>query len=188
MVWKALDILSEHRHRHDRIWFLYWRPQIEALMSGSSENYVAALMLIIPCMERTYTLKHPEWDYYKMKRAGKNAKQLPIADVFKWFFRNENPQEYDQIIKVVAQGFANGLKHDSFVRAEICLYDENVAPVQSGNSGDAVDSMMHVRRTQAITSMGDGRVAIAPRSFWNVVKHKIDKFYVEDYSPLRCGD
>ena len=182
MVWKALDIISEHRNRHDRIWFLYWRPQIESLMSGSPENYVAALMLIIPCMERTFTLKHPERDYYRSKKAGTKAKQIPIADVLKWYFRNENPEEFDQIMDIVAQGFANGLKHDSFVRDEICLLDENVAPVQSGNTGNAADSMMHIRRTQAISSMKDGRVAIAPRSFWYVVQHKIDNFYIEEYS------
>ncbi len=184
MVWKALDILGEHRDRHDRIWFIYWRPQIEALMSGSSENYVAALMLIIPCMERAYTLSNPQWDFYRRKKTGNDAKQVPPVEVLKWFFTNENPRKYDEIISIVAQGFTNGLKHDSFVRDEICLYDENVAPVKSGNTGETADSMLYTQRTQAITSMEDGRVAIAPRSFWNVVKHKIDRFYIQDYPHL----
>jgi len=183
MAWKAVDILSD-RNRHDRIWFVHWRPQIEILMSGSAENYVAGLMLIIPCMERVYTLIHPEKDVYKQKKAGKEAKHALIRDVLKSFFTNENPEEYDEIIGIVAQGFANGLKHDSFVRDEICLYDENVARVQSGNTGDAVDSAWFTRRTQAVVKMADGRVVIAPRSFWSIVKRQIDKFYLEEYPKL----
>lgn len=180
MKWQAVDILGEDRNRHDRIWFVYWRPQIEYLMSGSEKNYIAGLMLMIPCMERAYTLKHPERDV----NARENAQHLPFKDVLKWFFKNENPEGYDRIIYVVAQGFANGLKHDSFVRDEICLYDKNVAWVQSGNTGNTgntIDSALFSQRRQAIVEMVDGRVAIAPRSFWSVVSSRIDKFYLEEY-------
>ena len=184
MAFQTVDILGEDKNKHNKNWFVYWRPQIENLMSGSKENYVAALMLMIPCMERVYTLKNPDADHYRQKKHGKNIKPVPIESVFKEFFTNENPQEYDQIIRTVAIGLANGLKHDSFIRDEIHLSDELVARHRSGVTGDAIDSAWYLPRTQAIVSMKDGRVAIAPSSFWIVVRRQIDKFYLEDYPKL----
>ena len=183
MGWQSLDLLSHSKGNHDKIWFVHWRPQIELLMAGSSDNYVAALMLMIPCMERVYTLAHPQWDSYQRKKAGEKHKRLPIDFVLKWFFKNEGSDEYDQIIETVAQGFANGLKHDSFIRDEVRLWDGFVGRIQSGQTGNEIDSFIHAQRIRALIPIEgtDGHVSIAPHPFWTVVKHRIDKFYIEEY-------
>ena len=41
-------------------WAISARPQVQQLMAGSPDNHVAALTLLIPWMDRLYTLETAE--------------------------------------------------------------------------------------------------------------------------------
>lgn len=43
MAFMSVDLFGNIRDKNDKVWFIYWKTQIEQLMPGSKETYVAAL-------------------------------------------------------------------------------------------------------------------------------------------------
>lgn len=153
---------------HKEVWFIYYRPQIQTLMSGSPDNHVAALLLMIACMDRVYTLKYP-------KKLGYTQ------DMLKYFFpkpEDENNHEYDGRMKTLADDFVNGLKHDSFVRANVMLSDAAYLPAETGVSGQVIEVAVKGQRRIAVTWEDGGKLTIAATAFWYLIRDKIDNFYV----------
>ena len=104
------------------LWELLWRPQIEYLMNNAVtkdvvDNHVAALMLMIPCIDRTYTLIHPP-----------NADGYTTA-MMKWAFPERDvgisEKDYKTCIRALRDGLVNGLKHDAFLRPNVYLNKRN---------------------------------------------------------------
>ena len=85
------------------VWFIHYRPQIQILMSGSSDNHVAALLLIIACMDRVYVLANSD----------KSDKRGYTRDMLKFFFskpEGQDDEEYERRMKTLTNDFVNALK------------------------------------------------------------------------------
>jgi hypothetical protein len=131
------------------VWFINYRPQIQILMSGPSDNHLAALLLIIVCMDRVYTLQFPE----------KRNKRGYTQDMMKFFFpkpEEQDEEEYDRRMKTLTNDFVNALKHDTFVRANVVLNDSEMMAVKYDDNG---------------------KLTIAPTEFWGYIRDFIDSFY-----------
>ena len=120
-------------------------------------------MLMIPCMERVYKLAHPEWDACQRKQAGEKAKLLPIKLVLKWFFKNAGADDYEEIFETATQGFANRLKHDSFIRDEVRLWDGFIGRIQTGQTGNEVNAFLHAERTRPISTIAGSASSVLER-------------------------
>lgn len=174
--WLGLQLFDDGKGNDALIWFKYWRPPIETLMNGSKDNYYAALQLMYSCMERVYQLKE-----------GKVGERRLTKDVMKHFFppaEDAIEQEYDKIMSDVANEMRHGLAHDAFVRDGVEIRDGLVSFFCSGLSEGASsqDAIIFAGFTRPISRKVDGRIAVDVRSFWNVVKSRIDDYYTSsDY-------
>ena len=169
--WLGLRLFDDGKGNDALIWFKYWRPPIETLMNGSPDNYYAALQLMYPCMERVYQLKE-----------AKVGKRGLTNDVLKDFFppgEDAKVEEYEQIMSDVANQMRHGLAPDAFVREGAEIRDGLVSFFDSGLSNDAYrkDAVIFAGFTRPISRKVDGKIAVDVRSFWNVVKSKIDDYY-----------
>ena len=169
--WLGLQLFDDGKGNDALIWFKYWRPPIETLMNGSKDNYYAALQLMYPCMERAYQLKER-----------KVGERRLTNDVLKHFFppaEDAIEEEYDKIMSDVANEMRHGLAHDAFVREGVELRDGLVCFFDSGLSEDTSreDAIMFAGYTNPISCIVGGRIAVDVRSFWNVVRSKIDDYY-----------
>ena len=152
------------------VWFIHYRPQIQILMSGSSDNHVAALLLIIACMDRVYVLANSD----------KSGKRGYTRDMLKFFFskpEGQDEKEYERRMKTLTNDFVNALKHDSFVRENVMLSDM-VGMVQTGGVDDqAIEVVIQGHRRIAVTYEDDGKLTIAATAFWSYIRDFIDRFY-----------
>lgn len=126
---------------YKEVWFIYYRPQIQTLMSGSPDNHVAALLLMIACMDRVYTLKYPKKRGY-------------TRDLLKYFFpkpEGENDDEYDKQMKKLAEDLVNALKHDAFVRENVMLSDAAYLPTGANVNGQVIEVAVKGHRRIAVT-------------------------------------
>ncbi len=169
--WLGLQLFNDGKGNDALIWFKYWRPPIETLMNGSKDNYYAALQLMYPCMERVYQLKE--------KKVGEKGL---TKDVLKHFFpsaEDANEEEYNKIMSDVANEMRHGLAHDAFVREGVEIRDGLVSFFYSGLSEDASsqDAVIFAGLTRPISRVVNGKIAVDVRSFWSVVKSKIDDYY-----------
>ena len=153
---------------HKEIWFIYYRPQIQTLMSGSPDNHVAALLLMIACMDRVYTLKYPKKHGY-------------TQDMLKYFLpkpEGENDAEYGERMKKLAEDLVNALKHDAFVRENVMLSDSAYLATGANVNGQVIGVAVKGQRRIAVTWEDDGKLTIAATAFWNHIRDTIDDFYV----------
>lgn len=156
---------------HKEIWFIYWRPQIQTLMSGSPDNHVVALMLMIPCMDKVYTLHNPNNLPGNPKKWRGYTKEM-----LKYFFEKPakvEKERYNKAINTVSDRLVNGLKHDTFIREGIVLLDTNP------HIGE--DGFVTYRSNPYPISLVGEVAYIAPTAFWNTVRDIIDDFYLKEY-------
>lgn len=164
------------------VWFLFYRPQINLLMSGSIDNHVAALMLLWPCMERVFTLKHPEFD-----PAHPQGSRTGVSDkVLRWFLidqdrRNLDDDQLEAAISVLHKQLVNGLKHDSFVRPGV-LFEDRV-PIMTSIPDPGANSPLPVivESYRPPLELEDDHVIIGTTLFWRMIQERIDRFYLEEY-------
>ena len=136
------------------MWELLWRPQIEHLMNQQVtdnvvDNHAAAIMLMVPCIDRAYTLQNP------LARPGYTDGMLRHA-----FPKNDMDMpadKYEQCIKSLHKGLVNGLKHDSFLRHDVALCN------------DANNQRPFYRRGI--------QLIVNPWAFWKHVRDHLDEFY-----------
>ena len=166
------DIQNRRSQIYGSRWFIWWRTQIQVLMSGSPDNHVAALMLMFPCMDRVYTLCNPD----NMSGDPKDWRGY-TPKMLKYFFEKPpevKEEEYNKAIKVASNDLVNALKHDAFIREGVVLKD-TVHQMENG-------SVVYPYIPYPI-SFADGKARIAPTAFWNTVRDRIDKFYLRGVSP-----
>ncbi len=174
--WYGRQLFSGDKGNDALIWFKLWRPPIETLMNGSRDNYYAALQLMYPCMERMYQLKE--------RKVGEKGL---TKDVLKHFFPPEddaNEEQYNRIIRIVADELRHGLAHDAFVREGVELWDGIVCLVDSGlrDNYSRLDAVISAEFRTPILPRVDGKVIVNVKWLWGVVKSKIDNYYTSsDY-------
>ena len=157
---------------HKEVWFIYYRPQIQTLMSGSPDNHVAALLLMIACMDRGYTLTYPN-------KSGQKGGYT--QDMLKYFFpkpEGENDDKYDDQMEKLADDLVNALKHDAFVRENVMLSDAAYLPTGANVNGQVIEVAVKGQRRIAVTWEDDDKLTIAATAFWNHIRNTIDDFYV----------
>ena len=100
------------------LWEIQWRPQIEHLVNSAIthdvvDNHLAALMLMIPCIDRTFTFENPQTD------------TKYTTAMLKWAFPEQHigisAKDYKTCLKQMRDGLVNGLKHDSFLRETVYI-------------------------------------------------------------------
>ena len=128
---------------------------------------VDATILMFSCVDRAFTLEHPEHDRNKNQQANINYGHKML----KWLFVDTVPNWYGtenqhhDLIKVLAGKLVNGLKHDSFIRSNIILSDWRVG----------THDVMFPFRLENNNELP--YVIVSPTGLWNVVKMKLDTFY-----------
>ena len=146
------------------IWETFYRDQIAELISGGTANYVAALSLMIPCMERVYTLRFPEFDKDEEVFSGKTSYGQQMLESFFPAFGF-----HADIYKYLHEYLRNGVIHYAFMRGAIGI-DNYITDTKDYGTGSNV---FHQVKTS------DGRILllIAVPWFWKRVKTRIDRFY-----------
>lgn len=64
----TLTIGDSEKATYTDAWAINARPQIQQLMAGSPDNHVAAMTLLIPWMDRPFTLESGESSKSKTKQ------------------------------------------------------------------------------------------------------------------------
>ncbi len=146
------------------LWEIQWRPQIEHLVNNAIthdvvDNYLAALMLIIPCIDRAFTFENPPDD------TGYTTAML------KWAFPERDigisTQDYKKCIREMRDGLVNGLKHDSFLRGNVYISNAENNPHPFYVNGD--------------------NVIVNPHAFWTHVRNRIDGYYADKPRNITIG-
>ena len=146
------------------LWELLWRPQIDHLMNNLVandvvDNHVAALTLMIPCIDRTFTLIYPQ-----------NGDGYTTA-MMKWAFPEKevsiSAKDYKTCIRTMRDGLVNGLKHDAFLRPNVYLHGAENNPLPFYVQGDYV--------------------IVNPQAFWTHVRNKIDNYYADKPRNITIG-
>jgi hypothetical protein len=139
-------------------------------MSGSSDNHVAALLLIFACMDRVYVLANQD-------KSGKRGYTREMLTFFFPKLEYQDEVECEKRMKTLTEDFVNALKHDSFVRENVILRD-SVGWLQTGGvDGQAIEVVVRGHRRMAATYEEDGKLTIAATAFWNYIRAEIDRFY-----------
>jgi len=146
------------------LWELLWRQQIDHLMNNIVtndvvDNHVAALMLMIPCIDRTYTLINPPnpdgYTTAMMKWA------FPVQDV------GISEKDYKSCIRTLRDGLVNGLKHDAFLRPNVYLSNDKNNPHPFYLNGEIV--------------------IVNPDMFWTQVRNRIDGYFKDKPKNISIG-
>lgn len=145
------------------MWETFYRDQIDELMRGGTANYVAALSLMIPCMDRVYTLLNPECDRDEVNKPNTHY----VQQVFEMFFPAFGFD--DDIYRYLNENLRVGVIHYTFMRGAIGI-DETITDTEWYGAGTNV---FH----QLKTSDGKILLLIAVPWFWKRVKTSIDRFY-----------
>lgn len=177
--WQRIRVFDTSAENDALIWFKYWRPPIETLMNGSTDNYYAAMLLMYPCMERVYQLN-----------SGRIGEKGLTGDVLKAFFPPEegiDNKKYNELISKVANSMRHGLTHDAFVREEVELWDGVSLSFSSGISEDESqeDATIYAEINKAINPKVDGKVVVNVKRLWVSVKTTIDSYYTSRSYLLR---
>ena len=155
---------GEHTATSRNLWEVHWRPQIEYLMNNAiidnvANNHVAALMLMIPCIDRTFTFIDPQ-----------ESNEYTTA-MLKWAFPEEDvgisAKDYKKCIKEMRDGLVNGLKHDSFLRGKVVISNTDSNPLPF--------------------YVNQGPVVVNPSGFWTHVRNKIDGYYADKPRNISIG-
>ena len=138
-------------------WAISARPQIQQLMAGSPDNHVAAMTLLIPWMDRLYTLETGESSKGKTKH------------VVAHFFSQIDGYELGRLT-----GFVIDLKHIGYAGKKCAMVDS----VQTINLMGNVEVKHDQRFTKPYTLAND-ILLIHPTAFVEQVRGQIDKAFVD---------
>lgn len=138
-------------------WAISARPQIQQLMAGSPENHVAAVTLLIPWMDRLYTLETGESSKGKTK------------DVVARFFPQIEGYELGRVT-----GFVIDLKHIGYAGKKTAMVDS----VQTINVMGSVE-VMHDQRFTSPYTLVDDVLLIHPTAFVEQVRGQIDQAIID---------
>ncbi len=134
-------------------WAIGARPQIQQLMAGSADNHVAAVTLLIPWMDRLYTLESGESSKGKTKQ------------VVAHFFPEIDGYELGRLT-----GFVIDLKHIGYAGKKRAQLDS----LQTINVMGNVE-VKHDQRFSQPYTMVDDILLIHPTAFVEHVRGQIDK-------------
>ena len=146
------------------LWEIQWRPQIQYLMTNTIthdvvDNHLAAVMLMIPCIDRAFTFEHPQGG------TGYTSKML------KWAFPEDaidiSAKDYRKCINEMRDGLVNGLKHDSFLRGNVYINNSENNPHPF--------------------YLFEEYVIVNPHAFWTHVCNKLDTLYADKPRNLSIG-
>lgn len=138
-------------------WAISARPQIQQLMAGSPDNHVAAVTLLIPWMDRLYTLETGASSKGKTKQ------------VVAHFFPEIDDYELGRLT-----GFVIDLKHIGYAGKKCALLDS----LQTINVMGNVE-VKHDQRFSNPYTLVDDILVIHPTAFVERVRRQIDNAFIE---------
>lgn len=138
-------------------WAISARPQIQQLMAGSTDNHVAAVTLLIPWMDRVYTLETGESSKGKTKHVV--ARFFPDADGY----------ELGRLT-----GFVIDLKHIGYAGKKSALLDS----LQTVNVMGNVEVKQDQRFAKPYTLLDDILI-IHPTAYVELVRNQIDQAFID---------
>ncbi len=138
-------------------WAISARPQIQQLMAGSPDNHVAAVTLLIPWMDRLYTLETGESSKGKTKH------------VVAHFFSQIEGYELGRLT-----GFVIDLKHIGYAGKKSAMIDS----VQTINVMGNVE-VKHDQRFSKPYTLLDDILLIHPTAFVEHVRGQIDNAFID---------
>jgi len=138
-------------------WAIGAWPQIQQLMAGSADNQVAALTLLIPWMDRLYTLDTGESSKGKTKH------------VVAHFFPQIDAYELGRLT-----GFVIDLKHIGYAGKKCAVIDTVPTINLMGNV-----EVKHERRFSKPYTFVDDILLIHPTAFVEQVRGQIDKAFID---------
>ena len=141
-------------------WAISARPQIQQLMAGSPDNHVAAMTLLIPWMDRLYTLESGE--------SSKGKTRQVVAH----FFPEIDGYELGRLT-----GFVIDLKHIGYAGKKSAILDS----VQTINLMGNVE-VKHDQRFSKPNTLVNDILLIHPTAFVEQVRGQIDKAFID--SPI----
>ena len=130
----------------------HWRDQIDRLLQDP-DDHPAALLGMVACMELAFLCKKRLPLYPKEPR--KRARAQRIIEEF--FPKSQFPDSSQ-----LSDLFANGLKHNSFVRKGVGLLDT-----------------LHGQRIPEPIEREGKIVWVAPTAFWNHLQPQIEAIYAQ---------
>jgi len=136
------------------MWQRCYRSQIDYLIRSGEENHIAALVLMMPCMEMVYKLK-----------TGDHRQNW--SETMKMFFPafGFNDSTYRQLRDLVRNGFS----HDGFTKGYVGISSAHHTPEEYTDREQVF--------TATRTETGEFKLLIIPAFFWARVRDKIDSFH-----------
>ncbi len=136
------------------MWERCYRSQIDSLIRSGSENHIAALVLMMPCMELVYKLKT-------------GRPQQNWSETMKMFFPaiGFTDNTYRQLRDLVRNAFA----HDGFAKGYVGISSRHHTPEEYIDSQQVFEGMR--------SETGQFNLLIIPAFFWARVRDRIDSFY-----------
>lgn len=138
-------------------WSISARPQIQQLMAGSPDNHVAAVTLLIPWMDRVYTLETGESSKGKTKH------------VVAHFFPDTEGYELGRLT-----GFVIDLKHIGYAGKKSAMLDS----VQTVNVMGNVE-VRHDQRFSKPYTLVDDILIVHPTAFVEHVRNQVDQAFID---------
>lgn len=154
---ETLNIGELEQASYRGAWAISARPQIQQLMARSADNHFAALTLLIPWMDRLYTLA-----------TGKSSKGK-TKHVVSHFFPRIESYELGQLT-----GFLIDLKHIGYAGKKCALVDS----VQTINLMGNVE-LTHDQRFTKPYALVDDILLIHPSAFVDHVWGQIDQAFID---------
>ena len=157
---RGVPISGQAFHSAKDVWLNYFRPAIDALMAIGHNAWPPALSLSVLCIDAAYQDKFG-------KQKGSYTQKM-LRWMFGPYIGGVSESEQSRLIRLIANGFANGLKHDTFIREPIILSDRfepgNVLlpPFQAGEHFN-----------------GDEFIIVSPALWWQIVSKEIDHHYAQ---------
>ena len=154
---EILSISEIENATYQDAWAISARPQIQQLMAGSVDNHVAAMTLLIPWMDRVFTLETGESSKGKTKQ------------VVARFFLEIEGYELGRLT-----GFVIDLKHIGYAGKKCAILDS----VQTINLMGNVE-LKHDQRFTKPYTLVDDILLIHPTAFVEHVRGQIDKAFID---------
>ena len=151
---KTRYILDGKKCTAKDMWERHYRSQIDYLIRSGMENHIAALVLMMPCMELVYKLK-TGW------------RQQNWNETMKMFFPaiGFNDRTYVQLRDFVRNGFS----HDGFTKGYVGISTIHHTPEEYSDTQQVFQGIR--------SETGQFNLLIIPAFFWARVRNKIDSFY-----------
>lgn len=154
---EILEIGEIENAGYKHAWAISARSQIQQLMAGSPDNHVAAMTLLIPWMDRLYTLETAESSKGKTKQ------------VVATFFPEIDGYELGRLT-----GFVIDLKHIGYAGKRRALLDS----IPTINLMGSVE-VKHDQRFTKPYSLVDDILLIHPTAFVEHVRGQIDRALID---------